>query len=838
MKKKTLIITEKPSVARDIAKALGKFKNEQDYLENEQYIITWALGHIVTLFDPKDYNKALSYWLLSTLPIIPEEFKFKPIKETKKRFNAVKKLIGRKEIGTIVNACDAGREGELIFRNLLRLIPHKNKEIKRLWLSAMTEDEIIKAFGHLYDASDFDLLGESAVVRMESDWLVGINATRAFTRRWGTILSVGRVQTPTLNIICSKENEIKAFKSEKYFEIEGEFKSKDLLYKGIHIDKKGKTRIKDRSEAETIVKKVEKKQGIVGSVKRGENKKVHPLLYDLTELQRDANRHFGYSAKRTLSIAQKLYEQRKMITYPRTDSRYLPKVLVSELPATLKGISVYPYDSFTKEILSAPIKLDKRVINDKGVTDHYAIIPTGKIRFLNRLTKEEINVFDLVIRRFLSVFYKPAIIEKLSFKTIVEGEAFKSDFSRVKYSGWMKVYNGVEKEVLMDIRDGDRTLLKKVNLLDKETQPPPRFTDATILTAMETAGKLVEDEKLREAMKERGLGTPATRAAIIERLITVGYVERNKKMLVPLDKGMRLIELANEVGTNEVLSPTLTGDWEKKLRDIEKGLLKPEKFMEEIKTLTVSIVEKVKNYKGSYSINVGNTTPLGKCPKCGGNVIETSKAFTCENVKSGKCDFAIWKKLINKTITREMAEKLLKGEKVHLTKVLSRSKHYFDADILIKDGKVAFDFPDVKNDVAINDNPVGKCPKCGGDVIEGKETYFCSNREKGCGFYIKKVMGNKEITRDIASELLQNKKTQLITDFVSKRGRKFSAYLYINDKGTVKFEFEKKVSKAKAGSSQRNNKAASKKSKTVLNKAKTTRKSTSKKKKSTAKTKK
>ena len=811
MKRKTLIITEKPSVARDIARALGKFENKKDYLENDEYVITWALGHLVTLYEPEDYDKKLKFWTLSTLPIIPEEFKFKPIDKVKKRFNAVKKLINRKDIGTIVNACDAGREGELIFRNLLRLIPPKNKEVKRLWLSAMTKEEILKAFKSLYDASRFDLLGESAVTRMESDWLIGINATRAFTRRWGTMLSLGRVQTPTLNIICSREKEIKAFVPEKYFEIEGEFEGKEFSYKGMYIDKKGNTRIKDRKKAENIVEKVKNDIGTVKNVKRGTVKKLHPLLYDLTELQRDANRRFGYSAKKTLSIAQKLYEQRKMITYPRTDSRYLPKALLTELKKILTGISIAPYNEFVSEILSSNLSPDKRVINDKGVSDHYAIIPTGEISSISELSKEEKNVFDLITRRFLCVFFGPEILEKLSFKTVVKEELFKSEFSRVKEPGWMKVYNAAEKPSLIDIKEGYESVLKKTNLYEKETQPPPRFTDASILTAMETAGKLVEDEELREAMKERGLGTPATRAAIIERLIEVGYVDREKKALIPLDKGMRLIELANLVKTEELLSPALTGDWEKRLRDIEKGKLSSADFMEDIKTLTVSIVNKVKSFSGEYSVNAGDKTPVGKCPKCGGNVIETPKAFTCENVQNGKCDFTIWKKLINKTITREMAEKLLNGEKVHLTKVLSRNKRYFDADILLKDGKVAFDFPDAKNDVAVSDEPVGKCPKCGGDVLEGNDTYFCSNRDNGCTFYIKKVMGNKEITRDIASELLKNKKTSLMDDFVSKRGRKFSAYLYIDDKGVVKFEFYKKPKSAKKTDKTKKKKPAKKK---------------------------
>ncbi len=791
MMKKTLIITEKPSVARDIANALGRFENKKDYLENENYVITWALGHLVTLYEPEDYNKKLKFWTLQELPIIPEEFKFKPIRETKKRFNAVKKLINRKDVGTIVNACDAGREGELIFRNILRLIPPKNKEVKRLWLSAMTKEEITKAFKELYDSSSFDLLGESATARMESDWLVGINATRAFTRRWGTILSVGRVQTPTLNIICSREKEIKAFKSEKYYELRGKFENGDN-YEGIYIDKKGNSRLNSLEKAKLLKEKTEGKKGVVKNVKKSTVKKAHPLLYDLTELQRDANRRFGYSARKTLSIAQKLYEQRKLITYPRTDSRYLPEAMVPELPGILEGISITPYEKFTTEILSSPLKLDKRTVNDKGVSDHYAIIPTGKSEQIRNLTLEEANVFDLIVRRFLSVFYPAAIYEKLSFITVVEGENFKSEFSRLKDPGWMKVYGASEKPELIEIKNGTESVLKKADISEKETQPPPRFTDATILTAMETAGKLIDDEELREAMKERGLGTPATRAAIIERLIEVGYVERNGKFLAPLDKGMRLIDLASEVGTEEVLSPALTGEWEKKLRDIEKGLLKSEKFMEEIKNLTVSIVNKVKSYEGNYSINRGSGEPVGKCPKCGGNVIETAKAFVCENKEKGTCDFIIWKKFANKTLTLEAVEKLLRGEKVKLTGIRAKSGRYFDADIVVKDGKLAFDFPDVKTDVMVNSEPVGKCPKCGGNVIEGKDTFFCENRENGCNFYIKKTMGNKEITREIASELLKNGKTEFMNDFVSKYGKKFSARLYISDNGVVKFEFKKR----------------------------------------------
>ncbi len=790
--KKILIIAEKPSVSMDIAKVLGRFTDKKDYLESDKYVITWALGHLVTLFDPEDYNKKLKFWALSMLPIIPDEFQLKPIERTKKRFGVVKKLIKRRDIDTIVNACDAGREGELIFRNIIRLVPAGNKKIKRLWLSAMTRDEIVKGFNKLYDSNKFDLLGKAALARMESDWLIGINATRAFTRRWGTLLSIGRVQTPTLDIICKREQEIRAFKKEKYFELEGIFSGANISYKGIYIDKKNNTRIKMRKAALALMKKLQGKEGKITNVKESSRKKPHPLLYDLTELQREANRHFGYSAQRTLNIAQKLYESRKLITYPRTDSRYLPKSMKPLLKKILIGINILPYKEFINEILSKEIKLDSRVINDKGVTDHFAIIPTGKRPLFPQLTNEEQNVFDLVLRRFLSVFFNDAVVEKLSFKTIVGDEAFKTELSRIKEFGWMVIYNAKEKNPLIDVKNGMKVMLGKINLLEKETAPPSRFTDATILTAMETAGKLVEEEELREAMKERGLGTPATRAGIIERLINVEYVERSGKSLVPLDKGMRLINLMSHVGVDEILSPALTGEWEKRLRDIEKGRLKPDTFLKGIKQLTKSIVEKVKGFEGSNEI-LDNSTPVGKCPKCGADVVETGKAFTCVNRKEKKCDFVIWKKIINKTITREMAEKLLKGEKVHITGLISKSRRRFDADIQLINNKVNFVFPEREKDILINDVPVGKCPKCGADVVEGKNTFFCTNRDNGCTFYIKKMLGGKEITRDIAKELLKNKRTELITDFKSKRGKPFSAYLYIDKTGIVKFEFKNKL---------------------------------------------
>lgn len=798
---KTLIITEKPSVARDIRKALGTFKDYKDYYENEHYIISWAVGHLVELYEPEDYDKKYRYWALSNLPIIPEKFKLKVIETSKDRFKKIKKLINRDDIDTIVNACDAGREGELIFRNILALIPHKEKKIKRLWLSAMTEEEIIKEFKNLHNAGEFDLLGISALVRTEGDWLVGINATRAFTRRWGILLSIGRVQTPTLNIICEREQAIREFKPEKYYELNGFFKANSYEYQGIYVDKKGEQKIKDSAILKDIVKTLKGKSGFIKTLSRKETKTPHPLLYDLNELQRDANKQFGYTAQKTLNIAQKLYEEKKLITYPRTDSRFLPSALKKEIDKTLKGIDVAPYKQFVEIVLSKPIRLDSRVINDKGVTDHFAIIPTGNRPQFSRLTREELNLFDLIAKRFLSVFFEDAKTEKMNFETVVEGETFKTQFTRIKNPGWMTVYNEKEQEKLPDFKEGMEAVLNNLKIEEKETQPPSRFTDATLLSQMEHAGKLVEEEELKEALKEKGLGTPATRASIIERLVEVGYIDRVSKSIFPTDKGMRLIDLASEVNVEEVLSPTLTGEWEKKLIDIEKGKYNPDKFLEGIIKLTKDIVEKVKNYKGNFSIKNGNPDAVGICPKCGGHVYENLSSFECENKKEGKCDFVIWKKLKNRTITRENAVSLLKGENIKVEKVLSKNKRYFTAELAIKDGKVTFVFPE-RNEEITNPEELGDCPRCKGKVYEGKETYFC-NSDNHCNFYIKKVMGNRTIERDEVKQLLKNGRTDLLQGFKSKKGRPFSATLYIDKNGSAKFEFEKKTGVKKGGYSRR-----------------------------------
>ena len=802
---KTLIIAEKPSVARDLAKSLGKFESNKEYFENEQYIISWSLGHIVELYEPEDYNKKYKFWTLQSLPIIPEEFKFKPIKKTESRFKVLQKLIKREDVGTIVNACDAGREGELIFREIMLLTLNKGKKLKRLWLSAMTKEEIIKEFKGLKGESEFDNLSESAFARTEADWVVGINSTRAFTRRWGILLSLGRVQTPTLSIVCEREREIINFKPEEYFELEGVFLKGDYRYKGTYFNKKKETRFSDSKEIEKLVKKLQGKYGFIQKLQIKENKILPPLLYDLTELQRDSNKIYGFSAQKTLNIAQSLYESRKLITYPRTDSRYLPSSLKQNVKNVINKLKYTQYGSFVTQIIKKGVEFSPRIINDKAVTDHYAIIPTGDLSSLHSIRREEAQVFDLILKRFLSVFMDDALALKINFNTNVEGELFKTSISQIKIAGWMEIYGQSSQGDFIVIKENEKVKNEKIEVLKKQTQPPPRFTDATLLTAMENAGKLVEDEELREAMKEKGLGTPATRAAIIERLIEVGYLERVSKSLVPTDKGMRLIELASSVQVEEILSPTLTGEWEKKLIDIEKGKANSKEFMNGITELTTNIVNKVKNFSGEFSIHSGSGEPVGNCPKCGGNVFETIRGFTCENVEKGSCDFVIWKKLKNRTVSREIAEHLLKGETVEIEKMLSSYKKYYTARIKIEDGKVAFVFDNAPQE-KINLEPLGECPLCKGNVFESNDSYYCESTDNKCRFRMKKVLGNRLISREEVKELLKNKRTALLEGFISKSGKSFSAYLYIDKYGAVRFEFEKKTRKKKIGNTRRGSK--------------------------------
>lgn len=691
---KALIITEKPSVARDIAKSMGGFSKRDDCLESEKAIITWAVGHLVTLAEPDDYDKRYRFWLLERLPIIPERFQLKVIPKTATRFKAIASLLKRKEVSEVINACDAGREGELIFRYIYEEAGCQ-KPIRRLWLSSMTDTAIRTGFQQLRPGAEMELLAESAKCRSESDWLVGINATRAFTRRFGMLLSVGRVQTPTLAILVRRELEIQAFLPETYFELFATFAAADGRYQGKWFTR-GSDRFTLRQEGTDLEIKVRDKPGFITSLERKESIQQPPLLFDLAELQREANRRFGYFAKRTLDIAQSLYEKHKLITYPRTDCHFLSSDMIPQLPGVISNLACGEWKEFAQELLSlGKLPIGKRMVDDARITDHHAIIPTLSKPKQTGLKPEEMRIFDLIVRRFLAAFFPAARWENTRLLTEVEGEKFRTEGRKLKDIGWLKVYERPNREELLpDLLEGEAVQVVETQLEEKQTAPPPRYNDATLLSAMEGAGKLLEDEELREAMKERGLGTSATRAAIIERLLEVEFVQRENKAIIPTPKGIELIRVIEMIQIPELASPELTGNWEHQLLQIEKGQTPSSHFMEEIVRLTRDVVEKVKEAKEVEAFRATVNEPLGNCPLCAGEIRETKMAYSCSNWKEQGCKFAIWKRIAGKTLTRGQATELLsKGRVGPLFGFRSRAGKPFRAILVLQGEKVIFEFP-------------------------------------------------------------------------------------------------------------------------------------------------
>lgn len=653
-----LVIAEKPSVARDIAKVLKCSKNGNGYLYNDEYIISWAVGHLVTLCEPEEYDEKYKKWQMETLPIIPEQIKIKAIKNTIDQYKILEKMLKSDEIESLICATDSGREGELIFRYIYEL-SGCNKPFQRLWISSMTAQAIKEGFERLKDGSEYDNLYHSAKCRSEADWLVGINASRAFTIKYNTLLSIGRVQTPTLAIIVARQKEIDSFVVSEYWEVQADFGEYKGLWFEIKADgekKTEETKILDKVRANEIAKKVKGQQAVVKSVECEEKKNPPPLLYDLTELQRDCNRKFGFSAQQTLSIVQDLYEKRKMVTYPRTDSRYLSDDMIPKLKVIagkLMGTDVYnKYASYVVNLSKLPIT--KRIVDNSKLSDHHAIIPTEVNPKINALSDAEFKVYDLIARRFLQVFYPYYVYNTTKIVTECQGEQFVTRGTTVVDMGWTELNVKSEKEkktdeVLPDVKADDAFVTKGAKVSTKKTKPPQTYNEASLLSAMENAGRFVEDETLKEQLKESGLGTPATRAAIIERLIKVGYIIRKGKSLIPTEKGMKLIEIVPV----ELKSPETTGKWEKGLTSIAKGKMDTEKFMGSIKRYV------------NYIINTANTDKcrvifaaekprgkraksaiLGVCPNCKGHILENSKGYFCSNWKQG-CKFTIWKNALD-----------------------------------------------------------------------------------------------------------------------------------------------------------------------------------------------
>jgi DNA topoisomerase-3 len=704
-------------VARDIVNALpGPFQAPSDaYWESDSEIITFAVGHLVQLKDPEAYDEKFKRWRMEDLPIVPAHFELEPRDaKSKKQLKQIHKLMQREDVDRIVNACDAGREGELIFSYIYELAG-VDKPVERLWISSMTKQAIKDGFGRLRPGPELANLERAARSRSEADWLVGMNATRAATlrgRAWvGGVVSLGRVQTPTLALMVKREREIQAFTPEPYWLVHATFEPR---YAGLWFEGDETRIFGDPERAPAIAAKVTGKDGIVESVERKEQKEIAPLLYDLTSLQRDANRRYGFSARRTLQAAQSLYEGKKAITYPRTSSRYLSGDLVPQLKPTAETLLPIPdYATAARFVLDLAELPLGRVVNDARVDDHHAIIPTDVEHELSDFSPDERRIFDLVAKRFLAVFHPPARYQRTTVITVVEEERFRTRGKITLEPGWRGVY-GLESEEekvarqeeeaedataeIPQLEQGQTIRCVEAEVEAKETRPPPRYTEATLLSAMETAGKLIEDEELREAMKNSGLGTPATRAEMIETLIRREYIERVGKDLQPTPKGLQVITMLDE---HKITSPELTGDWEHRLSEIEHGQGDREAFMADIAGFTDEIVKQIAALDKEKLRPV--RVELGLCPRCGaetGEIIkENSRAYGCTSWKSREetgCGFVIWKKVAGRTLTPEIARQLLEEGRTRevLSGFKSRAGKHFRARLVLSpEGKVEFDFP-------------------------------------------------------------------------------------------------------------------------------------------------
>jgi DNA topoisomerase-3 len=674
---KTLVIAEKPSVGRDLARVLpGPFAKHEGYLEGPEHVITWAVGHLVQLAEPDEYDPKFKRWRMADLPIVPDRFRLVVRDErSKKQMSVVTKLLHRDDLIEVINACDAGREGELIFAYLYEKAGSK-LPVRRLWLSSMTTAAMRAAFDSLRPGSELALLEQAARSRSEADWIVGMNATRAATIRlrssFDGAVSLGRVQTPTLAIIARREEEIRAFKPEPYWLVDASFEpaaDSERNYGG-RFHAGAKPRLATEAEAEAIVAACRGGEGEITKVEKREQVEKPPMLYDLTTLQREANTRFGFSARRTLGAAQRLYEEHKALTYPRTNSRYLTSDMAAEIVPTVELLGARAeYRAAAEYVTGLDVLPLGRVVDDSKVTDHHAIIPTRAEHAIEKMDEDDHRVYDLVVRRFLAAFHPQAVLENTRVETTVAGHVFRTRGKVLLVPGWRAVYlaaaadpqpsetPGDEDEVgeqqLPRLEQGEPSRVLEIEQLAKETKPPRRYSDASLLGAMETAGKLVDDEELREAMKDSGIGTPATRAAIIERLIDVGYVERDGRALVATEKGLNVIRL---LGEHPLTSPDLTGSWEQRLGQIERGEDSRERFMRDIAGFAKETVEVLDETLKDVRIPRAN---LGPCPVCGHDIIENRKGYSCWSRDDPGCGFVIWKSKAGKTLALAIARELI-----------------------------------------------------------------------------------------------------------------------------------------------------------------------------------
>jgi len=808
---KQLIIAEKPSVAADIARALGGFKRHGEYFESDEFVLSSAVGHLLELRAPEEHDPRKGRWTFKHLPVIPPQFELAPIERTEPRLNVLLRLMKRKDVTGLVNACDAGREGELIFRYIVQHAKAR-KPISRLWLQSMTQGAIRDGFEALRADRDMLSLADAAKCRSEADWLIGINGTRAMTAFNNRVsetgffkTTVGRVQTPTLAILVEREEKIRDFKSRDYWEVHARFGAKAGEYPGRWYDPAFKKdddaerrteRIWKESTAAAVVAACEGKTGTVEEETKPTTQ-MSPLLFDLTSLQREANGRFGFSARTTLSLAQALYERHKVLTYPRTDARALPEDYVSTVKKTMDVLaSSKDYAPFAKNVIkNGWIKPNKRIFDNAKISDHFAIIPT--LQAPKHLNEIEQKLYDMVVRRFLAVFHPAAEFLQTTRITRVGENHFKTEGKILQSPGWLAIYGKLtqdENQNLPAVGANEKVDVVEVKATANQTKPPPRYSEATLLSAMEGAGKLVEDDELREAMEAKGLGTPATRAAVIEGLLYEDYIHRNGRELVPTPKAFSLLFALKHFGVTEITSPELTGDWEYKLKQMEGGKLPREEFMDHIEQVTRDLVERIKNGEIPDEVYAIVEAP---CPKCGGVVQENYRKFQCQ-----KCDFSLYKVSAGREWSpEEVAELIQKRFIGPLNGFRSRMGKPFSAGIRLNNElKIEFDFGQARLEEEAANPPdfssqesLGPCPKCSARVFEYGTVFVCEKAvgaERTCDFRSGKMILQQPIERAQMQKLLTTGRTDLFTRFISKKGRPFKAYLAKTAEGKVGFEFE------------------------------------------------
>ncbi len=846
---KALVITEKPSVARDIASALGGFQEQDGWLESDRYVVTWAVGHLLELLEPEEIDPVYKRWTLDTLPILPDAFQLKPKRGHSERLRTIKKLLGRKDVSDLVNACDAGREGELIFREIEQHLGSQ-LPVRRLWLQSMTEEAIRDGFDRLRPGEELEGLAAAAECRAVSDWLIGMNATRALTkrlrgRRERGAWSAGRVQTPTLALLVDREIEVLAHVPRAYWRVTGVFDHEGQSYEGAWFDpgfqpgadeEARDDRLFDEARARAIVEAVQGRPGTAEETRKP-SRESPPPLFDLTSLQREANRRFGWSARRTLSAAQRCYEGHKILTYPRTDSRCLPSDYRATVHGVLEAFSrarangargeegrepVADYAVAARRLLDDGLENESRIFDDAGISDHFAIVPTGKLP-RQALSGDDRRLFDLVVRRFLGAFHPPAIWERVERVTQVAEHRFRSRARTLTTPGWRAVLesssDGEEATALPPLRagaaeaSGVAVANRQSELVAEQTRPSPRITEARLLSLMENAGQQIDDEDLAAVLHEKGIGTPATRAEIIENLIAKGYAVRMGKALRPTAKGIRLIDILRRIHVDRLASPELTGELEQHLLDVERGRRSREAIMEEMKSYAREIVEHTKGFE--YEDLYKGEPPLGPCPRCSRPVVEQAWFYRCEPDPGAEedCPVRIWKDTSGRYLDRATVTALLRDGRSGVLEgfaarngrpyrgVLEMDRERWSPKVVPEsweEGEAARAEPEYE----VDPEPLQRCPfeeEC--QVIESPTQYVCERKLKeaelgkdpegprSCGFVLPRTVCKREITREEALVYLAGGRTELLTDFTSRYGRPFSATLVLKKNGRHGFEF-------------------------------------------------